>query len=98
MAQDDWLWCHHTMTVTAHGRATSSAPSHTQPGGGAVGQSCPELWHVLGWRMRPPVQEVGGMGQTQHGSIALRAGAPMAAGKGHRKEVIFFQKTGAVST
>lgn len=98
MVQDGWLWCHHTMTVTPHGRPTSSAASHTQPGGGAVGQSSPELWHALGWRMRPPVQEVGGMRQVQHSSIVLRAEVPMTAGRGHRKEVIFFQKTGALST
>lgn len=65
---------------------------HTQPGGGAVGQSTPELWHVLGWRMRPPVQEEGGVGLAQHSSIALRAGVPMTVGRRHRKEVIFFQR------
>lgn len=97
MVQGGWHWCHHTTTVTPHGRAPSNAASHTQPSGGAVGQSSPELWLALRWRMRPPVQELEGMRQAQHSSIALRAGVPMTAGRGHRKEVIFFQKTGALS-
>lgn len=48
--------------------------------------------------MRAPVQQVGGMGQAQHSSLALRAGVPMTAGRGHRKERTLFQKTGALRT